>query len=338
MSCIIGLPMLGVAKTHFTPVTMFWLHNLLYFAFIDLFHGLLLPLTIISIPFEIEKISPEEKSFYVRTSLVLEPRRPFSAPEVLPVTFVDRKLGNGSERNCLSTLTSRRQRSQQHAHDLDQPIWLPLRAQLRPRSGLNLQPDLWSLSSQVEMVDIENHIKAPSTKVLAPTEQESQKPSKATTSAKNSFLDPKDFQHAVNSILRYWIVFLRTLSLSHELRKCSQNEHPRPSLVGPEVIFMTSYNFCCCVLAHAIFSKNYLVWRHHYHFLKGIPLARWGSRQICSALQPQLLSTYNMGGQKQKQMPKGVSQISFPSEGQIDGNQWLILWWFLSTLQFCSSI
>ena len=203
MSCIIGLPMLGVAKAHFTPVTMFWLHNLLYFAFIDLFHGLLLPLTIISIPFEIEKISPEEKSFYVRTSLVLEPRRPFGAPEVLPVTFVDRKLGNGSERNCLSTLTSRRQRSQQHAHDLDQPICLPLRAQLRPRSGLNLQPDLWSLSSQVEMVDIENHIKAPSTKVLAPTEQESQKPSKATTSTNNSFLDPKEFQHAVNSILRY---------------------------------------------------------------------------------------------------------------------------------------
>ena len=41
VSFIIALPMLGVAEeTFFTPTTMFWLYNLAYFLFNDLFRKL----------------------------------------------------------------------------------------------------------------------------------------------------------------------------------------------------------------------------------------------------------------------------------------------------------
>ena len=74
--------MLGVAEeTFFTPTTMFWLYNLAYFVFNDLFHGIVLPLFIISIPPRPDTCF-DKKSFYIRTTSVLEPRRP-RAPESL---------------------------------------------------------------------------------------------------------------------------------------------------------------------------------------------------------------------------------------------------------------
>ena len=232
MSCIIALPMLGVAKVFFTPVNMFWLHNLLYFGFIDFFHGILLPLTIISVPVEPEKASFKEKFFYVRTSLVLEPRRP-QASGLVPLrsgrSLVDKNIEYQAERKPLFILTPLLQKSKElSVHD--PPIFLPLGAQSRP-----------DLSSQVKMAEIRNepynHMEAPSTKVSAPREELklSLHETHSRLLSHNHLLDPKDFQHMVNSILRYSsIIHSKTSFLSYKSRKCSQNEHS--SLDRPEVI------------------------------------------------------------------------------------------------------
>ena len=253
MSCIIALPMIGVAKAFFTPVNMFWLHNLLYFGFIDFFHGILLPLTIISVPVEPEKASFKEKFFYVRTSLVLEPRRP-QASGLVPLrsgrSLVDKNIEYQAERKPLFILTPLLQKSKELSLH-DPPIFLPLGAQSRP-----------DLSSQVKMAEIRNepynHMEAPSTKVSAPSTEvsapstEVSAPSTEVPALReelklslhethsrllshNHLLDPKDFQHMVNSILRYSsIIHSKTSFLSYKSRKCSQNEHS--SLDRPEVI------------------------------------------------------------------------------------------------------
>ena len=56
-----------------SPSTRFWLQNLLYFGFIDIFHGLVVPLTM-SLPHE-DKLQEELPYFYVRPPN-MEPRRP----------------------------------------------------------------------------------------------------------------------------------------------------------------------------------------------------------------------------------------------------------------------
>ena len=247
MSCIIALPMAGVAKALFTPVTMFWLQYLLYFAFFDIFHGIILPLTIISVPVEPEKTSSEEKSFYVRTTLVLEPRRPEASELVLlksGPTHVNRRSKYQTERKFLFTMTPLLQKSKELVPD--QPIFLPLKAQ----SG----PDLWNLSYQVETAHIE---KAAPTKASGQREQQSLKTTKPQSqlslhephsclSSHCPLLDPKDFQHMVDSILRCEIIHSTTFLNSYEFRKCSQDEHS--SLAGPEVI--------CIYLAFDIFSSK----------------------------------------------------------------------------------
>ena len=103
MSWIIAIPMVGADKALFT---MFWLHDLLYFAFIDLFHGILLPLIIISVPVEPEKTSSEENTYYVRTTLVFEPQRP-GASELVKSgrSLVDKNIELETERKPLCTLT-----------------------------------------------------------------------------------------------------------------------------------------------------------------------------------------------------------------------------------------
>ena len=64
------------------------------------FHGVLLPLTIISVPVE------PEKTFSVRTTLVLEPRRP-GASELVKSgrSLVDKNIELETERKPLCTLT-----------------------------------------------------------------------------------------------------------------------------------------------------------------------------------------------------------------------------------------
>ena len=101
MSCFIALPMLGLAKDLFTPVAMFWIHNLFYFGFIDLFHGVILPLTVISIPAKPKETSSEKKSFFVRTTLVLEPRRSRASapvPSKSEPTVLERNSENKKEK------------------------------------------------------------------------------------------------------------------------------------------------------------------------------------------------------------------------------------------------
>ena len=209
MSWIIAIPMVGADKALFT---MFWLHDLLYFAFIDLFHGVLLPLTIISVPVE------PEKTFSVRTILVLEPRRP-GASELVKSgrSLVDKNIEYGTEMKSLYTLTPRAhlERSKELIHD--QPILFPLRAESKS--------DPWNLLCQVETIEVENqscnHVKVP-----APREERSLKSTKHhshSSSSHNRPPDPKDFQHLVNSILNRPFKNLFPF-FSYEFRKCSQNE------------------------------------------------------------------------------------------------------------------
>ena len=128
------------------------------------FHGVLLPLTIISVPVE------PEKTFSVRTTLVLEPRRP-GASELVKSgrSLVDKNIEYGTERKSLYTLTPRAhlERSKELIHD--QPILFPLRAESKP--------DPWNLSSQVEMIEVGNqscnHVKVP-----APREEQCLKSTK----------------------------------------------------------------------------------------------------------------------------------------------------------------
>ena len=56
-----------------SPSILFWLQNLLYFGFIDIFHGLVVPLTM-DLPQE-DKLQEDLPYFYVRPPN-MEPRRP----------------------------------------------------------------------------------------------------------------------------------------------------------------------------------------------------------------------------------------------------------------------
>ena len=68
--------MLALPKTYtipaLTPIAMFWVHKLLYFFFIDVFHGIIIPLNM-EIPWDITP--PEVGEFYVRKPKIT-PRRP----------------------------------------------------------------------------------------------------------------------------------------------------------------------------------------------------------------------------------------------------------------------
>ena len=136
---------------------------------------------------------------------MLEPRRP-EASELGPSksgrSLVNENIEYETERKPLFILTPPLQKSKELSV-LDQPIFVPLRAQPRP--------DLWDLPSEVEMADFANppcnHIEAPSTKasVSSPREDQSVKllsPLSLHEPLSCHLPDPKDFQHMVNSIVR----------------------------------------------------------------------------------------------------------------------------------------
>ena len=212
MSCIIALPMLGVAKAFFTPISMFWIHNLFYFGFIDLFHGVILPLAIISIPSEPKENSSEKKSFFVRTSLILEPRRPRSSklvPFKLGSTIIKGILEHQEERKDFCILTPLGLNPKKVLHD--KPPCFPLQAPAR-------HEDIWQLSSQAEMAEVEdlqcNDVKAKASPPRKPSIK-SARPQLLLSLhydhpsfglPYNHLLDPMDFQHMVRTIIRYHLI------------------------------------------------------------------------------------------------------------------------------------
>ena len=74
VTCLITTATLGLQPTWFTPSYLFWVHKLLYFIFVDIFHSLAIPLIMArTIPWERPK--GETSEFYVRQPEVLEPRQ-----------------------------------------------------------------------------------------------------------------------------------------------------------------------------------------------------------------------------------------------------------------------
>ena len=79
VTCLITMATLGMQPIWFTPSHLFWVHKLLYFVFVDIFHSLVIPLIMArTIPWECPKDESRESEFYVRQPGVLEPRQSIS--------------------------------------------------------------------------------------------------------------------------------------------------------------------------------------------------------------------------------------------------------------------
>ena len=77
ITCLMTTATLGLQPTWFTSSHLFWVHKLLYFVFVDIFHSLAIPFLMArTIPWQCPK--SETREFYVRPPEVLEPRRPIS--------------------------------------------------------------------------------------------------------------------------------------------------------------------------------------------------------------------------------------------------------------------
>ena len=70
--------LLALPKTYtipvLTPKAMFWMHRLIYFLFVDVFHGIIMPL-IMLIPMDLK--ASEVRKFYVRKPEIAPRRPPF---------------------------------------------------------------------------------------------------------------------------------------------------------------------------------------------------------------------------------------------------------------------
>ena len=70
--------LLALPKTYtipaLTPKAMFWMHRLIYFFFVDVFHGIIMPL-IMLIPMDLK--ASEVSEFYVRKPEIAPRRPPF---------------------------------------------------------------------------------------------------------------------------------------------------------------------------------------------------------------------------------------------------------------------
>ena len=73
--------LLALPKTYtipaLTPKAMFWMHRLIYFFFVDVFHGIIMPL-IMLIPMDLK--ASEVSEFYVRKPEIAPRRPPFEEP------------------------------------------------------------------------------------------------------------------------------------------------------------------------------------------------------------------------------------------------------------------
>jgi hypothetical protein len=70
----------------FTTTNLFWLNNLLVFAFVDIFHGIVIPLRM-KIPSKSTNQTALTSNFYVRKPDELEPRRVFTGNQYRPGRF-----------------------------------------------------------------------------------------------------------------------------------------------------------------------------------------------------------------------------------------------------------
>jgi hypothetical protein len=79
---LLFIPMI-IENTYTTPDMMFWTTNLLTFAFLDVFHGVILPLSM-TVPWREEGGQDKERPFYTRQPSRLEPRRSVEGDGRLP--------------------------------------------------------------------------------------------------------------------------------------------------------------------------------------------------------------------------------------------------------------
>ena len=128
--------LLALPKTYtipaLTPIAMFWAHKLLYFFFIDVFHGIIIPLTMV-IPWDIKPSKVGE--FYVRKPQITPRRPPFEE----------------SRHQIISVEDKRAAISEGHCHDSK-----ILKARERPELYDNPQP---STSYQLSQVDCSPKLK-----------------------------------------------------------------------------------------------------------------------------------------------------------------------------------
>ena len=84
--------LLALPKTHtipaLTPIAMFWAHKLLYFFFIDVFHGIIIPLNML-IPWDIKPSKVGE--FYVRKPQITPRRPPFEESRHQIISVEDKR-------------------------------------------------------------------------------------------------------------------------------------------------------------------------------------------------------------------------------------------------------
>ena len=92
--------LLALPKTYtipaLTPIAMFWAHKLLYFFFIDVFHGIIIPLNML-IPWDIKPSKVGE--FYVRKPQIT-PRRPPFEESRHQIISVEDEIAAISEELC----------------------------------------------------------------------------------------------------------------------------------------------------------------------------------------------------------------------------------------------
>ena len=95
ISTLLALPKTYTVPT-LTPVAMFWAHKLIYFFFIDVFHGIIIPLNML-IPWDIKPSKVGE--FYVRKPQITPRRPPFEESRHQIISVEDEKAAI-SERHC----------------------------------------------------------------------------------------------------------------------------------------------------------------------------------------------------------------------------------------------
>ena len=128
--------LLALPKTYtipaLTPIAMFWAHKLLYFFFIDVFHGIIIPLNML-IPWDIKPSKVGE--FYVRKPQITPRRPPYEESTHLIISVEDKRAAI----------------SEGHCHDSK-----ILKARERPELYDNPQP---STSYQLSQVDCSPKLK-----------------------------------------------------------------------------------------------------------------------------------------------------------------------------------
>ena len=92
--------LLALPKTYtvpaLTPIAMFWAHKLIYFFFIDVFHGIIIPLNML-IPWDIKP--SKVGTFYVRKPQIMPRRPPFEESSHQIISVKDKRAAI-SEGHC----------------------------------------------------------------------------------------------------------------------------------------------------------------------------------------------------------------------------------------------